>query len=177
MKINITKQKFNQIIKEEVQKLRKIKELESDKKQIEEALIKIQESNSQEEIDELWGGLKGLFNKGAQATGDAFKSAYQGAKDDVNQFVDTVGQKANVVGQAVKQQAQNVKKVYQQGEKEQAIKNTKAEIQNLWNKRKAIEQQLAAMQNKYAGLTGKKLGNQFQSKTPVQVQPPAKAAE
>ena len=32
--------------------------------------------------------------------------------------------------------------------------------------RQKIQQQLSAMQNKYAELTGKKLGNQFQSKNP-----------
>jgi hypothetical protein len=175
MKVTINKERFNEIIKEEVEKYRKIKELENDKKQIEEALVKLQETTSQEEIDELWGGLKNVFKKGAQVTGNAVQNAYQGAKNDVNQFANAVGQKAQAVGQAVQKQAQQVKQVYQQGEKEQAIKTTKSQIQKLWAQRQQIQSQLNAMQAKYAELTGKKLGNQFQAKNP-QIQP-GKAAE
>lgn len=178
MKVTINKNRFNEIIKEEVEKYRKIQELQSDKKQIEEALNKLQEAKSQEEIDELWGGLKNLFQKGTQAAGNAIGNAYQGVKDDANQFANKVGQKANAIGQAVQKQAQQVKSIYQQGEKEQAIKTAKSQIQKLWAQRQQIQSQLNAMQAKYAELTGKKLGNQFQAKNaPAQPAQPGKAAE
>jgi hypothetical protein len=161
MKIKISKKRFNEILNEEVQKFKKIQELKDNKKFLEETLLKLENATSQEEIDELWGGVKKLFQKGTQAAGNAVKSAYQGAKADVNQLASDINQRAKVVGQNIKQQAQNIKQVYQQGEKEQAIKNTKAQIEKLWAKRKEIEGQIAMMQGEYAKLTGQKLGTQF----------------
>ena len=170
MNIKISRQRFNEILKEEVEKYRKIKELESERKKIEDALLKIQESRSEDELNEIIGGLGKLFQTGAQKVG----TSYQNAKNNLNQ-------KANQVKQAVQTQAQNIKQVYQQGEQERAIKVAKAEIQKLWAERQRIQTQLNLMQNKYQSLTGKKLGNQFQAKTPAQTQtnqtPPAAAAE
>lgn len=182
MKIKISEKKFNQILQEEVKRYKDIKSLESDKKQIQEAISKLQNAKSQEEIDEIWGGVKKLFQKGGQAFAQGAKDVYQGAKADVQQFggdikqgVQQVGgalkqgaqavQKgAQQVGQSVQQGAQQIKQTYQQGEKEQSIKNTKRQIEKLWAKKREVQQQLADLQMQYQGLTGKKLGTQFTPK-------------
>lgn len=162
MKLKISKQRFNEILSEELEKYRKIKQLESEKKQIQEALLKLENSNSEEELNELLGGLGKLFGAGTQKVG----AGYQAAKNNVNQ-------KLGQVQQSVKAGAQNIKQIYQQGEKERELKVAKQQIQNLWAKRQQIQAQLNQMQAKYQTLTGKKLGNQFQSKNPVaqQAQP------
>lgn len=183
MKIKISEKKFNQILQEEIQRYKDIKSLESDKKQIQEAINKLQEAKSQEEIDEIWGGVKKLFQKGGQAVAQGANNVYQGAKADVQQFgsdiktgaqqvggaikqgAQAVQKGVQQVGQAVQQGAQQVKQTYQQGEKEQSIKTTKRQIEKLWAKRNEIQKQLADLQLQYQGLTGKKLGNQFAPKT------------
>ena len=170
MKLNISNQRFNEIIKEEVEKFRKIQHLESKKKALEEGLKKLQEANSQEEIDELWGGLKKMFQTGGQQIANAAQSTYQNVKNDVNATKQAVRQKGQQVAQAVQQKANAVKQVYQQGEKEQDIKTTKSQIEKLWKQRQIIQNQLNTMQSKYADLTGQKHNNKFQSKTPKQTQ-------
>lgn len=170
MKISISKERFNQILQEEVQKYQKIKDLESERNEVEGVLQKIQEAKSQEEIDELWGGFKNLFNKGAKNVSQAASSNYNNAKNTLSQTWDdaktSVNNKVNQIGDYVNKTADSIKTTYQQGEKEQAVKDAKQQIQKLWMQRQKIQQQLSAMQNKYAELTGKKLGNQFQSKNP-----------
>jgi len=168
MKITISKKRFNEILQEEVEKHKKVTSLESDKKKIEEALSRIQEAKSQEEIDEIWGGVKNLFNKGRQAAGAAIQNTANKVGTAVNNFGNKVGDKINQVDNNIQKQVQNIKTTYQQGEKEQAIKNAKQQIQKLWAQRQKIQSELNAMQAKYAELSGKKLGNQFQSKSPKQ---------
>lgn len=186
MKIKISEKKFNQILQEEVKRYKDIKSLESDKKQIQEAISKLQNAKSQEEIDEIWGGVKKLFQKGGQAVAQGAKDVYQGAKADVQQFGNDIKAGAQQVkgalkqgAQAVQQGAQQIKQTYQQGEKEQSIKNTKRQIEKLWAKKREVQQQLADLQMQYQGLTGKKLGTQFtpkQKPAPV-AQPVSQVAE
>ena len=162
MKISISKERFNQILQEEVQKYQKIKDLEFEKSRVERVLQKIQEAKSQEEIDEAWGGFKKLFNKGVQATANALNNEKNYLSQTWDDAKTSVNNKANQVGDFFNK----AYTTYQQGEKEQAVKDAKQQIQKLWMQRQKIQQQLSAMQNKYAELTGKKLGNQFQSKNP-----------
>lgn len=172
MKLNISNQRFNEIIKEEVEKFRKIQQLESKKKALEEGLKKIQEAQSQEEIDELWGGLKKLFQTGGQNVANAAQSTYQNVKNDINATKQAIQQKGQQIVQAAKQKANAVKQVYQQGEKDQDIKTTKSQIEKLWKQRQIIQNQLNIMQSKYSALTGQKHNNKFQPKPkqPVQSQ-------
>ena len=162
--IKIEKNKFDTIIQEELQRYQRIKELESDKSEIENGIKKIEEATSQEEIDEIWGGLSKIFQKGKQAAGQKISNAGSyaaaGLKGLGQDFVDTY----DMSKKAVNNVAGKIKQTYQQGEKEQAIKDAKKQIQNLWAKRQQIQAQLANVQNKYLELTGKKLGNQFQAK-------------
>ena len=182
MKITITKEQLNSIIQEEVHRLNRIQELTSKHRQLKEMMQKLQEG---QDIDELWGGIKHLFNKGSQAAtsagnaamnkvGQAANAGYNAAKSTVQgmgQDLKQAGQDVANVGRsavgAVSNAANSVKQTYQQGEKMQKISNTEAAIKKAWSQKKALINQIASLQTQYQQLTGKPYQPQkFASKNP-----------
>ncbi len=147
MKIKISKERFNQILKEEVDKYKKIKELESDKKTIEEALLKLETASSKEEIDELWGGIKNLINKGAGAVASGVKNSVKAAGQDIKNAW-------NDASQSVNQGVDTIKKTYQQGERIAAKKKAENQINKIYSQIKATQKQLQDLNKQYFNMTG-----------------------
>lgn len=170
MKITITKEQLNSIIQEEVIRLNRIQELTTKHQQLNEAMQKLQEG---QDIDELWGGIKHLFNKGASAAGaagqaamnkagqvanagyNAAKSTVQGMGQDLKQAGRDVVNVGRSAAGAVSNAASSVKQTYQQGEKMQKISSTEAAIKKAWAQKKALINQISSLQTQYQQLTGK----------------------
>ncbi len=178
MKLKISKTRFNEILKEEVSKHKKISNLESDKKKIEETLLKLESANSQEEIDEIWGGVKNLFNKGAKSVATGVKNTVKGMGQDV-------ADAWNDASQTVNKGMNSIKKTYQQGEEKAAKQKAQAQITQVWNQIKTTQKQLANLNNQYLNMTGKPFNHKavagpaksVQNTQPVQQTQQRKAAE
>lgn len=133
------------LIQEEVERINRIKELRGTKEQLQNALKRLEEG---ENVDEIWGGLKKVFQKGSQ-------NAVQGAKNTWNQTkkgITSLGQDFVDVGnqavQGVQRAGQNVANTYKQGEMEADKKAKQNKISN-------IHTQIKQMLNQYQQLTGK----------------------
>ncbi len=149
MNINkISQTRLNQIIKEEVEIFHKIKSLEEDKKLVEQALLKLETASSKEEIDEIWGGIANVFNKGINKIGKGIQNTAASMGKDVQ---DTW----NTASNAVNKNFQSVKKAYQQGEAQSAKKQAQAQIKQVWDSIKLTQKQLSNLQNQYLNMTGK----------------------
>lgn len=132
------------LIQEEVERINRIKELKGTKEQLQNALKRLEEG---ENVDEIWGGLKKVFQKGG-------RDAVQGAKNTWNQTkadVKSLGQDFVDVGkqavQGVQRAGQNVANTYKQGEIEADKKAKQNKIIN-------IHTQIKQMLNQYQQLTG-----------------------
>ena len=165
MKIKISKSELNKIIQEEVERFNRIKQLEENKKQLEEALQRLNEG---EDIDEGWfnnmtagmGNLRkvaankagqavaGAANKMGHAVGNVANQAVQGVKQfgqGIKQDVVGAGQDiaagARKVGSAVGGAASAVKNTYQQGVVNQMKIDIPKQIEQLKEKQQQLQQQ------------------------------------
>lgn len=120
-KINISRAELDQIIKEEAEKLG------------------IFDNNlNQQQLDELFSGLRGISNWAAK-----------GAKKGVGNVVQGVSNAASAVGGAAQQLGANAKQAYQSAEE-------KARFDKQQNKIATIVSQMKDLHSQYQQLTGKK---------------------
>ncbi len=143
--MKITRTQLEQLIKEEISRINRIKELEEKKQQLSEAVQKLEEG---QDIDELFGGISHLFKKAGQGIASGAKSlgnsALQGAKALGKDAADSASQ----AYQDVKGVGQNIVQTYKQGEEIQAKKQAQAKIAN-------VHSQIKQLLNQYQQLTGK----------------------
>ena len=164
--MKITKSELKNVILQEVKKLERVDMLKRNLKLINEAL-EHPENLNEEEIDELFGGLKKVFQRGGEKVGQAAQSAGSGiaqgvksAASGVAQGVKGAGQALAGAGQAVagaakgagqavagaaQKAGQDIKQTYQAGEKEA-----------LGNKIKSLTQQYEKQYGKLNLAEGKK---------------------
>lgn len=90
---------------------------------------------NEEELAELLGGLKGMFQAGAKGVASGAQKAAGAVAGAANQAAGAVKGAAQQVGGAVKGAAQQaagaVKGAYQQGETQAAVQNVSKGIQNM----------------------------------------------
>ncbi len=162
MKVKLTRNQLAQLIKEEVDRYNRIQELQSKKQQLDEALEKLE---SGENIEELWGGMKHLFNKGAQSAGQKLSQAGQtlktGAKALGQDFKDVYGQAAQGIANTANQAAQGisnaagqVKQTYQHGEKISQTSKTQKALNAAYAEKRALDAKIKGLQGTHQQLTG-----------------------
>ena len=175
MNIKITRAQLAELIKEEVERYKRIQELQTKKQKLDEALQKLEDG---ENIEELWGGMKHLFNKGKQAAGQKLSQAGQtlktGAKALGQDFKDVYGQAAQSVSNAAGQ----VKQTYQHGERISQTSKTQKDIAAAYAEKRALDAKIKALQAQHQQLTGQLYTpTRLNYKAPQATPPIAKAAE
>ena len=131
--MKITKSELQEVILQEVKKLERIDMLKGKLKLINEAL-EHPENLNEEEIEELFGGLRKVFQKGGQKVADTAKDA------------------AGAVAGGVKDAAGSVKQTYQAGEKEATKNKNQARLSKLKSTIDSAQQQYKQLSGKsYAG--------------------------
>jgi hypothetical protein len=149
--MKITKKELVELIREGVEKKQKEELLKESKSKIENAIKRLDEGEvlSEEEIEELWAGLKGVGQMLKKKAGDAAQSLQQKAQD----FGGQVKQKAQAAGQQVKQ-------AYQGAEREAAYKKAQDQMASIAQQLKDFDKQVAAkkksLQQQYMKLSGGK---------------------
>ena len=138
--MKITKSELKNVILQEVKKLERVDMLKRNLKLINEAL-EHPENLNEEEIDELFGGLKKVFQRGGEKVGQAAQSAGSGIAQGVKSAASGVAQVAGAAQKA----GQDIKQTYQAGEKEA-----------LGNKIKSLTQQYEKQYGKLNLAEGKK---------------------
>lgn len=169
MKIKITRAQLDELIKEEVQRAKRIQELEERKKQLNEVLRRIDEG---ENLDELLGGFKNLFSKGAQSAGKGLGNAWNGIKtgakaigNDALNVGKSIAKGAQAIGNDMHQGATDIgnaatdvfhgiKKTYQQGEANQAVIDAQKNLNKIYAQKRMLDQKIQSLQTKHKELTG-----------------------
>lgn len=174
MNIKINREQLNQLIKEEVDRYKKIQELEMKKQKIDEALQKLEEG---ENIDELWGGIKQLFNKGTAAAGKNMAQGYNTTKTGLKQlgqdFADVYGQAAKGIADT----GSKIKQTYQHGERIAQTSKTQKALNAAYAEKNALDSKIKNLQAQHKELTGKPyLPTQRNYKAPQALPPQAKQA-
>lgn len=106
--MKISKSDLKQIIKEEAVRLYQIEKLEEAKKAVDANLKLVAEGKKKmtdEELEEIWAGLKSVLGAGAKAAGQAVQAGVQKAQQVGQKVVDTYKQgEANAKIQALQKQ-------------------------------------------------------------------------
>ena len=183
MNIKIIRAQLTELIKEKVERYNRIQELQTKKQKLDEALQKLEVG---ENIEELWGGMKHLFNRGKQAAGQKLSQAGQSLKTGAQalgqDFKDVYGQAAQSVKQGASNAAQSVsnaagqvKQTYQHGERISQTSKTQKDIAAAYAEKRALDAKIKALQAKHQQLTGQPYTpTRLNYKAPQATPPPAK---
>lgn len=125
----------------------------------------IEGSFSEEELHELWSGLKHLASKGAQALGNAGKNAGRSIANTANKAMDKVDQFAGKVGDKVYNAASSVANTAK-GAADQvgkAARTAQDSVVDTYRQGEVngIVQKIHALNKQYKELTGKSFVRQF----------------
>jgi hypothetical protein len=143
--MKISKNDLKQIIKEEAHRLFQIEKLEEAKKSVDENIRLISEGKkkmSDEELDELFAGLKSVLGAGAKA----------------------VGQAVSAGAQKVQQAGQQVAATYKKGESDAKIASLQKQHSDLTAKLKTVSDELAKLAPPAAASAAAKKGRPAKAK-------------
>lgn len=125
--MKITKSDLQQIIQEEAERMFRLEKLEETKRIVDQNIRLISEGKkkmSDEELEELWAGLKSVLGAGAKA----------------------VGQAVSAGAEKVQQFGQKVADTYKQGEQRAKVEKLKKQQMDLANQMKSVNDELAKLQ-------------------------------
>lgn len=143
--MKISKNDLKQIIKEEAYRLYQIERLEEAKQAVDSQLKLVSEGKkkmSDEELEELWAGIKNVLGAGAKAAGQAVSAG---------------AQKAAQLGQKVAD-------TYKQGENKAKIASLQKQQAELSTKLKSVSDELAKLMPPAAATAAAKKGRPSKAK-------------